>query len=143
MSRQLRAILDRLRGVRGEGNQWKALCPAHADKNPSLSLREGNGKVLLHCFAGCAVESICAALGIKISDLFTEPREPRKREPGIVRAMQREIAGLRSRLTPADRERAVTVITTNRENVDLGIARALALAVEGELAQVALREGRE
>ena len=41
------SVLACLQGVRRDGNQWKALCPAHPDKNPSLSVREANGKILL------------------------------------------------------------------------------------------------
>lgn len=48
-----------------------ACCPAHDDKNPSLSIREGeNGKVLLKCFAGCLNTAICAAIGLTMSDLM-------------------------------------------------------------------------
>src|SRR3546814_19282255 len=28
-------------------------CPAHADKNPSLALRQGDRGILVTCFAGC------------------------------------------------------------------------------------------
>lgn len=36
------------------GNGWTARCPAHEDRNPSLSIREGReGRVLVKCFAGC------------------------------------------------------------------------------------------
>jgi hypothetical protein len=36
------------------GNGWTARCPAHDDRNPSLSITEDrDGRVLLHCFAGC------------------------------------------------------------------------------------------
>ena len=34
--------IDRLQGVRKAGSDYKALCPAHADKNPSLSVSEGD-----------------------------------------------------------------------------------------------------
>jgi len=37
-----------------------------------------------------------------------------------------------------DRERGVAVIKTNERNLDFAIARALALAVEGEIVQIAL-----
>jgi hypothetical protein len=136
MTAQLEAVLTRLKGVRRKGNGWMALCPAHADRNPSLSVREENGKVLLHCFAGCTVESICAALGMTMRDLFSEPCAARKPEPGIVREAQKRVTGLRSRLTPGDREREVTVVLANDTNLDAAITRALALAVEGELVQV-------
>jgi hypothetical protein len=63
-----------LDGVRARGaGKWSARCPAHADKSPSLSLREGDdGRLLLHCFAGCTVDEITAALGLRVSDLFTD-----------------------------------------------------------------------
>jgi hypothetical protein len=36
-----------------------------------LSIREGRrGKVLLHCFAGCRIEAILSAVGLRMSDLF-------------------------------------------------------------------------
>lgn len=130
------ALLSRLRGVRRNGNGWIALCPAHADSNPSLSIRERDGKILLHCFAGCTVEAICASLEIKMGDLFSELRGMHKPQPGMVRDVQKHIAGLRSRLTPRDRERRVAVVYCERRNLDAGIARALALAIEGELVQV-------
>ena len=55
--------LDRLQGVRKAGNGYKARCPAHDDKNPSLSVTEGtDDKVLVTCFAGCTFEAIRDAL---------------------------------------------------------------------------------
>jgi hypothetical protein len=131
----LEAILHRLQAVKRGGGGWMARCPAHADKSPSLSLRDENGKVLLHCFGGCSIEAISQALRIKVADLFCAPR---KQEPRIVSRAQKQIAGLRSRLTPRDRERTVTVILAKEKHLELAIARALALAVEGELVQVAL-----
>ena len=53
-----------------------------------------------------------------------------------MRETQKRITGLRSRLTHGDRERAVTVVLADETNLDAAIARALALAVEGELVQV-------
>lgn len=48
-------------------------CPAHDDRNPSLSIGEGNdGRVLLHCFTGCTIEEICKACDLNVSDLFSE-----------------------------------------------------------------------
>ncbi|MGB9792113.1 MAG: DUF927 domain-containing protein [Thermacetogeniaceae bacterium] len=66
-------FLSRLKGVRRCGSGWKALCPAHDDKNPSLHISQGgDGQILLHCFAGCAVEDICKALGIDVKNLFPD-----------------------------------------------------------------------
>lgn len=121
-------------------------CPtanhAHGDRSASLSISEGrDGRVLLHCFAGCTVEQICAATNLKVSDLFSYPHESRKSEPPLVHSIERKIADLRSRLTP--RERVVLepiVILTTPENLDAGICRGLALAVEGELCQIVLEK---
>jgi hypothetical protein len=49
--------------------QWQAYCPAHDDAEPSLSVTESDGRILLHCFANCTVDAICAALGISVADL--------------------------------------------------------------------------
>ncbi len=66
-------ILPELSGVRRSGGGWVARCPAHDDREPSLSLRVADdGKILLHCFSGCTVDSICSAIGIQVTDLFPD-----------------------------------------------------------------------
>jgi hypothetical protein len=135
-------ILARLKGVRPSRDAWIALCPAHDDRNPSLSLRANSGKTLLHCFSGCAPEAVCTALGIGIRDLFDKPRGSREREPDIVRYVHRQIQGLRNHLTPTERERPITVVLASRDDPDPAMARALALTVEGTIAQVAFEEGQ-
>jgi len=56
-----------------QGDGWNARCPAHEDKRASLSLGQGgDGKTLLHCFAGCTIEAIVYALGLEMSDIFEE-----------------------------------------------------------------------
>ena len=63
--RPLEKVLDRLDGTRQPNGSWKATCPAHADKIPSLSISEGDdGRALLNCFAGCETEDVLAALGL-------------------------------------------------------------------------------
>lgn len=59
-----------LNGVRGNGPNLAALCPAHRDTTPSLSVCEKDGRILINCFAGCSNETILEALGLKFSDLF-------------------------------------------------------------------------
>ncbi len=65
-------FVSRLECVRQRGaGQWSACCPAHPDNGPSLSIREvDEGRVLLHCFAGCHVDQIVAAVGLELTDLF-------------------------------------------------------------------------
>ena len=64
-------IINRLDRVKRSGSGWMACCPAHDDQNPSLSISEGDdSRVLLHCFAGCSVEEITAAIELETKDLF-------------------------------------------------------------------------
>lgn len=54
----------------GYGQRLKFHCPAHDDSSPSLSVKDGEDRVLVYCHAGCSIEAITEALGIKVSDLF-------------------------------------------------------------------------
>src|ERR671910_1755341 len=55
------------------GEKAMSFCPAHDDHhNPSLSLKAENGKLLLHCFAGCQPQDIVSKIGLQIKDLFIE-----------------------------------------------------------------------
>jgi hypothetical protein len=66
-------LLPSLRGAKRNGKGWLALCPAHDDHEPSLSVKDGNnGGVVLHCFAGCSTQQVCAALGIDIRELMPD-----------------------------------------------------------------------
>ncbi|TXT24666.1 MAG: hypothetical protein FD131_4891 [Rhodocyclaceae bacterium] len=63
------SLLDKVKPT-GKG-RWQARCPSHADKGPSLSVREmDDGRLLVHCFAGCTVHEIVQAVGLELSDLF-------------------------------------------------------------------------
>lgn len=73
MNPALQKVLSRLKGVKKDGKGWKALCPAHNDRKPSLKIDETeDGRILLKCFAGCGIENIVAAIGLKMSDLYPE-----------------------------------------------------------------------
>jgi hypothetical protein len=53
---------------RRNGNGWLVSCPCpnhgsgRGDRNPSLSVADADGKLLLRCFAGCEFEDIIDAL---------------------------------------------------------------------------------
>jgi hypothetical protein len=52
----LDVALSRLAGVRRCGTGWVARCPAHEDREPSLSIAaSAGGQLLLYCFAGMLV----------------------------------------------------------------------------------------
>lgn len=70
-------LLNRLKGIKETGpDRWLALCPAHDDRTPSLSIREVDDRLLLHCFAGCSVSDVVVAVGLELTDLF--PENPNK-----------------------------------------------------------------
>jgi putative DNA primase/helicase len=49
-------------GGRKAGHGWMARCPVHDDREPSLSIREVDGKVLVRCHAGCGQRDVIAVL---------------------------------------------------------------------------------
>jgi len=64
-------VLSKLPGAKRNGSGWQARCPAHEDRNPSLSVSEGDdGRALLKCHAGCETEAVVAALGLRMQDLM-------------------------------------------------------------------------
>lgn len=66
-------------------DRWMACCPAHQDKSPSLSIREASdGRVLIHCWAGCSALDVLEAVGLDFDALFPEKladHKPRERQP--------------------------------------------------------------
>lgn len=75
-------LLSALNKVRQtKPGHWIACCPAHADRSPSLTIREtDNGKTLIHCFAGCSVQEVLDAVGLELDVLFP-PRETHHGRP--------------------------------------------------------------
>ncbi len=67
-------LLGRLSGVRQTRTGcWIARCPAHEDRSPSLSIRDIDDRVLVHCFAGCGVGDVLSAVGLTLADLYSRP----------------------------------------------------------------------
>jgi hypothetical protein len=66
-------------GSRRQGcGPWQ--CPAHDDRQASLSVKEGRGgRVLLHCHAGCETQDVLAALSLDWADLFPGDRNGKAR----------------------------------------------------------------
>jgi hypothetical protein len=69
------AIGELFEAFQRNGDGYKALCPAHHDNNPSLSINEGDdGRVLIHCHAGCDPQDVLAAVGLTFADLMPSTR---------------------------------------------------------------------
>ncbi len=61
---------DRRRGIVAK---WKARCAGHDDRDPSLSVAlTGDGRLLLHCFAGCSAEHVLQSVGLTWRDLVPD-----------------------------------------------------------------------
>jgi hypothetical protein len=71
----IQRLTDRLQGARQTSeSRWIARCPAHTDKSPSLAIQtREDGRILLHCFAGCETAAVLQAAGLTFSDLFPAP----------------------------------------------------------------------
>jgi putative DNA primase/helicase len=72
LENEARQLVERL-GGRWTGNGGLCLCPAHDDRTPSLSVRPGRTRLLLHCFAGCDAVEILRSLS---SARLLEPGAP-------------------------------------------------------------------
>lgn len=90
----------------------RATCPAHDDRNPSLVVTSDGPNVLLHCFGGCPTARVAAALGMKLADLFSGPKQPRSPRQRTVAAklaaappLSQEERLLRKRKRTAERTR--------------------------------------
>src|SRR3954452_9787909 len=65
----------RTKRVRGG---WEVECPAHDSvSGSSLSVKDGDKGLLLHCFGGCSFDEIVAADGLDAAELFHERRAGR------------------------------------------------------------------
>jgi hypothetical protein len=133
-------LLPRLEGVRRNGaDRWVAKCPAHDDRRPSLSLRElADGRLLVHCWAGCTAAEVVVAAGLTLADLFEKPPEhhhaPAERRPwrdaGLeaLRALADEVAVvfvmaalLAGGLEPTDADRDRLALAAERLNGALAL----------------------
>lgn len=86
------AILSQLSKLRQHGAgskwQWSAICPAHNDGRPSLSLKIGDeGCLIAKCWSGCTFAAIVAATGTKSTDWFP-PKDNQERG----RTVQKKVA---------------------------------------------------
>ena len=92
---RLDLVLDRLRS-RGSrvrcvrDGRYRAQCPAHDDRKPSLSVSLKSDRVLLHCFGRCRPQHILSELGLTWRDLYTVAPNQRQSPSRIVAIYQYE-----------------------------------------------------
>ena len=71
MNNSLDNILSHLKGVKAISGGFQALCPAHEDTKPSLSINVSvDRRVLMKCHAGCKTVDIVKSLGLEMKNLF-------------------------------------------------------------------------
>lgn len=127
-------LLDRLESVRQTGpEEWLARCPSHQDRNPSLSIREGDRMVLIHCFAGCTAADIIAAVGLRWADIdYRNGDRAHEPHPGqFERDRVRPLDALRSvahealitAIVASDIEQGKTIPPADAERAALASAR--------------------
>lgn len=67
------ALLARLERVQRSGTGWRADCPTGHKSRGALSVSEADdGRVLLHCFAGCGAAEVLSAAGLTLADVMPE-----------------------------------------------------------------------
>jgi hypothetical protein len=72
-------VVGRLKNVRHQGGGYRASCPVpghgkgRGDPDPSLTIKQDDGRVLINCFAGCEPEQVVEALDLSMADLFDKP----------------------------------------------------------------------
>jgi len=77
-------LLPLLEGVRRSGDGFVARCPAHDDRNASLSVRQSGDELLAFCHAGCAFDDVIAAV---------RPARPARAPDQVTRYEIRDPAG--------------------------------------------------
>jgi hypothetical protein len=125
----IETLLSKLEKVKRTGQgRWMACCPSHPDKNASLSLGEKvDGRILLHCFAGCGTDEVLGAIGLTIEALFPERLADGKSErrpfpaSDVLRAIALEAQIIS--IVAADVARGVAIDTATIDRVLLACGR--------------------
>ncbi len=92
MSGNLDNVISRLQKVRKNGKDYLACCPAHNDRSPSLTIAEKeDGRVLIHCFAGCSPDEVLRAIGLELKDVMPENLGFHRRKPSPVPFNARDV----------------------------------------------------
>lgn len=86
-------LLERLSGVRQtRPDRWVALCPAHEDRSPSLSITETtDATTLIKCWAGCGADEIVQSVGLGLGDLFPQAVATHRLSPKTNRYSAHEV----------------------------------------------------
>ena len=113
------AFLELLSGVKpGTHGRYQALCPAHGDKSPSLSILPGKTAILVKCWSGCTVKEIASSLGIKVRDLWYGGKVDKKTAMEARNKKVKESAERRHLRMQIDRWRVAEQYVSSRIGLD-------------------------
>jgi len=71
----IQLLLSRLQGVKKikGSDKWVALCPAHNDKTPSLSIRQlEDSRILINCWSGCGAIDVLESIDMTFQHLMPD-----------------------------------------------------------------------
>lgn len=132
-------LVAKLDGLQGQRPRWRAICPTHPTRHRtrSLSVLElDDGRVLIHCHAGCNVQSIVSAVGLELSDLFPaaidEASTPTVRKPWRARdvAAALELETMVAWLLLTDIANGKVITPSDRQRAGVAAQRAVHLLQE-------------
>ena len=85
-------VLPHLERKRQTGpKSWMALCPAHDDRSPSLSVTEADDySLLIHDFGGCETEAVLRCWGMEFSDLYKPDEHIQRFKKGNHKQLRRD-----------------------------------------------------
>jgi len=134
-------LLSKLSRVKKTGaDRWMACCPAHQDKTASLSIKDlPDGRMLLHCFAGCEPDAVLAAIGLTFADIMPERLQgdfkPARFTFSAVDALRALVADLLFiRLCALSLEKGMALIESDREALHQSACR-----IENALAAIEVK----
>jgi hypothetical protein len=116
---------SRLNGVKRSGKGWTARCPAHQDRNASLSVGVGDKGIVIKCHAGCDTEDVVKALGLELGDLFPDERTSFSANPSRNRAHVHTKAQNLESTRPSSNNHGLTVVRKQITLADYAEAKAL------------------
>ena len=123
------------KSYRSGKDEYQCLCPAHNDRTASLSIKNlADGRILIHCFAGCAANDILGAVGLTFDDIVPKrigdfkPVSKPFNPYAVLKAISNEtllvaLAGLEvsngKTLPPEDKDRLIIAVNRLREAYEL------------------------
>lgn len=132
----LDVLRSRLKGVKQHGDRFMAVCPAHQDKSPSLSLsRAEDGRALVYCFAGCKTRDVLGAVGLEMHNLFPESLSKEQRKQ-FQRMKLESLRGFECLVIEAAKSEAQLGILSEDHLAELALAQERIVQLDRQLEEL-------